>query len=244
MQINFLKKVVENTAGEQAVKIVDLLHDKKDINEFLIAKKLGLTINQTRNLIYRLSHLGIISSIRKKDKRKGWYIYYWTLNIMKSLEVLQNTLTNEINGLRNQVQKKKTERFYKCKICGREANEETALLANFICPECGEVYGLADNTNMILDIEKKIEKLQKELNSIEHEIAQEQEKKDKKLAQFLKKQEKLKKELRMKNKKIRDKLKKKLNKTKIKKSFKKSGKFKKQKHSKKKTSKKSKKKKR
>jgi len=223
MQINFLKKVVENTAGEQAVKIVDLLHNKKDINEFLIAKKLNLTINQTRNLIYRLSHLGIISSIRKKDKRKGWYIYYWTLNIMKSLEVLQTTLTTEINNLKHQMDKKKTERFYKCKICGREANEENALGTNFICSECGEVYELADNTHLILDIEKKIEKLQKELSSIEEEIAQEQEKKDMKLAKFLKVQEKIKKELRMKNKKIRDKLKKKLNKnTKVKKPSKKS----------------------
>ena len=80
MQINFLKKVVENTAGIEAVRIVDLLYGKKDVNEFLIAKKLALTINQTRNLLYRLSHLGIITSIRKKDKRKGWYIYFWTFN--------------------------------------------------------------------------------------------------------------------------------------------------------------------
>ena len=214
MQINFLKKVVENTAGEQAVKIVDLLHNKKDINEFLIAKKLGLTINQTRNLIYRLSHLGIISSIRKKDKRKGWYIYYWTLNIMKSLEVLHNTLTTEIDGLKKEMDKKKNERFYKCKICGREANEEAALLTNFICSECGEVYSLSDNISLILEIEKKIEKLQKELNSINGEIAQEQEKKDQTLGRFLKKQEKLKKELRIKNKKIREKLNKKLGKVK------------------------------
>ncbi len=88
MQINLLKKVVEKTAGLPAVKIVDLLYNKKNINEFLIAKKLMLTINQTRNLLYRLSHMGIISSTRKKDKRKGWYIYFWTFNILKSLELL------------------------------------------------------------------------------------------------------------------------------------------------------------
>jgi len=89
MQINYLKKIANSVAGEQAVKIVDLLYDKKDINEFLIAKKLGITINQTRNLLYKLSHLGILSSIRKKDKRKGWYIYFWTFDVLKSLEVLE-----------------------------------------------------------------------------------------------------------------------------------------------------------
>ena len=42
MQINFLKKIVENTAGPTAVKIVDLLYGKKDINEFLIIQKFHL----------------------------------------------------------------------------------------------------------------------------------------------------------------------------------------------------------
>jgi len=142
MQINFIKRVVENTAGPEAIKIVDLLYNKKDINEFLIAKKLGLTINQTRNLLYRLSHLGILTSIRKKDKRKGWYIYFWTFNIMKSLEVLEQTWNNEIINLKNDLAKKQTQRFYKCKLCGREVNEENALITNFTCSECGEVYGL------------------------------------------------------------------------------------------------------
>jgi len=181
MQINFLKKVVENTAGLDAVRIVDLLFGKKDVNEFLIAKKLNLTINQTRNLLYRLSNLGIINSIRKKDKRKGWYIYFWTFNVLKSLEVLRDTISNEINELKNQLISKKQKRFYKCKTCGREVNEESALLTDFICGECGEVYDLADNTQMIQESAKQIEKLQKELNSINSEINEEYGKKDKKL---------------------------------------------------------------
>ncbi|MEK6885577.1 MAG: hypothetical protein AABX17_01270 [Nanoarchaeota archaeon] len=194
MQINFIKRVVENTAGLEAVKIVDLLYNKKDINEFLIAKKLGLTINQTRNLLYRLSHLGILTSIRKKDKRKGWYIYFWTFNIMKSLEVLEQTWSGEINNLKNELTKKQAQRFYKCKLCGREVNEENALITNFTCSECGEVYGLADNGPLIEEVKKKIEKLNRELESIRSEIRQEQEKMDKKLLKTIKK-DKLKKSI-------------------------------------------------
>ncbi len=197
MQINFIKRVVENTAGPEAVKIVNLLYDKKDINEFLIAKKLGLTINQTRNLLYRLSHLGILTSIRKKDKRKGWYIYFWTFNIMKSLEVLEQTWNNEITNFKNDLVKKQAQRFYKCKLCGREVNEENALLTNFTCTECGEVYGLADNTPLIEETKKKIEKLNRELASIRGEIKQEQEKMDKKLLKTIKK-EKIKKSIERK----------------------------------------------
>ncbi len=212
MQVNLLKKVVENAAGVTAVKIVDLLYKKKDINEFLIAKKLGLTINQTRNLLYRLSHLGIISSIRRKDKRKGWYIYFWTFNVLKSLEVLENGLELEIAKLKQQLAEKQKIRFYKCKLCGREVEEEAALLTDFTCAECGEVYGVMDNAPIITDIMKNIERLEKELDHVQREIAEEEGKATLKLNRFLKREAKKKKEIRAAklkiSKKIRNKLKK------------------------------------
>lgn len=199
MQINLLKKIVEKTAGLQAVKIVDLLYEKKNINEFLIAKKLSLTINQTRNLLYRLSHMGIISSTRKKDKRKGWYIYFWTFNVLKSLELLEDNLKKEILNMQNQLMNKRQKRFYKCAICGREVNEEAALLTEFMCLECGEVYALADNTAMIEGITKQIEHLEREAKVVSEEIDREKEKKGKKLVRFLKR-EAVKKKLIRKNK--------------------------------------------
>ena len=209
MQINLLKRVVENTAGVDAVRIVDLLFGKKDVNEFLIAKKLNLTINQTRNLLYRLSHLGIINSIRKKDKRKGWYIYFWTFNVLRSLEVLAESIQNEINSLKGQLLSKKQKRFYKCKLCGREVNEESALITDFICSECGEVYDLADNTMALTETAKQIERLDKELFHVTSEINEEHGKKDKKLAKLIRKGELEKKKLRDKNREERKKLKKK-----------------------------------
>lgn len=189
MQINLLKKVVEETVGSPAVKIIDLLYKKKDVNEFLIAKKLGLTINQTRNLLYKLSYLGILTSIRRKDKRKGWYIYFWTINALKSLEVLADSILKEINNLKSQLQSKKSKRFYKCKICGKEVNEETALLSDFTCTDCGEVYDLADNSEVISELFKKIEKLQKELDALNLELHAEKQDKDKKLSRFSKREE-------------------------------------------------------
>lgn len=196
MQINLLKRVVENIAGSQAVKIVDLLYNKKDINEFLIAKKMGLTINQIRNLLYRLAHLGIISSIRKKDKRKGWYIYFWTFNVLKSLEVLESAISKEIQQKKNQLANKQSMRFYRCKICGREVNEESALLTDFTCSECGEVYDLADNKAIIEEISKEITKLERELATVEAEIKKVKENISQKLASSLKREESKKRRIR------------------------------------------------
>src|SRR3989344_2789042 len=95
--LNLIREVIESIAGMPAVGIVDLLYGKKNINEFLIAKKLKLNINQTRKILYKLSDEGLVSFIRKKDKKNGgWDTYYWTLDVTKSLGNLGNIFACEI----------------------------------------------------------------------------------------------------------------------------------------------------
>ena len=67
---DLLKEVVVIIVGKQAEPIADLLHSNKHVNEFLIAKKLNLTINQARNILYKIADYGLVSSIRKKYKKK------------------------------------------------------------------------------------------------------------------------------------------------------------------------------
>ena len=189
MQINLLKNIVEDIAGKQAREIVDLLFEKRDINEFLMAKKLKLTINQTRNILYKLSDSGLVSFTRKKDKRKGWYIYFWTLNTEKSLELLEKKISAEIAQLDTQLKNRKTKRFYFCETCSVEVGEETALLHNFACLECGNVYKLAVQDKMIEELKNKIEKLKKNVDNIQEEKKKAEEEKERKRKQGRKKKE-------------------------------------------------------
>lgn len=182
MQIKLLKNVVADIAGKQTTEIVDLLVGKKDVNEFLIAKKLKLTINQTRNILYKLSDAGLVSFTRKKDKRKGWYIYFWTLNSLKSLELLERKFLDEISQLESQLKSRKTRRFYFCKTCNVEVGEETALLNEFTCQECGEIYELAESDKIIKEMENQISKLRRNLGVIKEEREKEAEKQEKKKA--------------------------------------------------------------
>ncbi len=190
MQTKFLKSIVESLVNKQASPIIDLLMDKKNVNEFLIAKKLKLTINQTRNILYKLSDYGLVSFIRKKDKRKGWYIYFWTLSINQSLVLLEENLKKELENLEAQVKSRKEKRYYVCNTCSIEINEETALLNDFVCPECEEVYELVDNREKISHLEKNIEKLTKDLEMVASERKIEKEKLEKKKAGKIKRAEK------------------------------------------------------
>jgi transcription factor E len=201
MQIKFLKSIVENLTNKPSVDIVDLLVGKKDVNEFLIAKKLELTINQTRNILYKLSDYGLVSFIRKKDKRKGWYIYFWTLNIAKSLNLLEQKLKEELHQLESQLKSRNEKRYYNCKTCSIEITEEVALLNDFACPECEEIYELSNNEEIIKKLERNIIKLKKEIKIVSEEREKEEEKVEKKKAKKIEKAEKEKARKRKENRK-------------------------------------------
>ncbi len=223
------KEIIQSIIKKQDLDVIEILDDKKYINEFLIAKKLKLDINQTRNILYRLSNDGLVSFIRKKDKRKGWYTYFWKIETIKFLEFLKEDLSKKIEQLRNQIKSRETKRYYICERCKIEHTEENALLHNFICNECGEVFALMDNSKILRALKKESENLEKKKNIIEKEIEKEKEKLRKKKQKEFKKGKKLQKKRKKNNLKKRkkkgkkkiSKKKKPLKKTKIKKVLKK-----------------------
>ncbi len=190
MQVKLLHNLVEEMAGENTGRIVDILFGKKDVNEFLIAKKMELTINQVRNILYKLSADGLVSFIRKKDKRKGWYIYYWTLKTEKCLVKLESSLIEKIDSFNHVLGSRETKRFYVCNPCGIEVSEEKALENGFSCDECAEVYELSDNSKPIRDMKARITRTEKNLDMIREELKIIREKESKKRARINKKNEK------------------------------------------------------
>lgn len=177
-------------AGKQAEDIVDLLDSNNYVNEFVISKKLDLTINQVRNILYKISDYGLVSSTRKKDKRKGWYIYFWKIEVLKALEFLKEELLKKIENIAHQINSRETKRFYVCSRCHIELNEENALLNNFTCSECGSVLALKDNTKLIKELRRTREKLFRDLKTVEEELEKERVKEEKKKAKERKKAEK------------------------------------------------------
>lgn len=207
----FLKEAVSIVAGKTSEDIVDYLDDKKYVNEFIIAKKLDITINQARNILYKLSDFGLVSSTRKKDKRKGWYTYFWKIETIKCLEFLKENITKKFNQIKNQVESRETKTFYVCESCHVEYNEENALLHDFTCPECGRILVVKDNTKLLKELKKNQEKQLKEISMINELLAKERESankiREKENRKEFKKAEKKRKKDRIERKRIRDKLK-------------------------------------
>src|SRR3989338_1026356 len=73
-------ETVKEVVGEDSLKVVEFLKDKKNISDFKIAEKTDTDIHQIRNILYRLYNHNLVTYYRKKDRQKGWYISYWTFN--------------------------------------------------------------------------------------------------------------------------------------------------------------------
>lgn len=170
MQKKVFDSLVNEFFGKQLGEMASFLFEKKNVNEFLIAKKLKLTPNQARNILYKFSHLGIVYFTRKKNKRKGWYTYFWTLNIDKIMEYMKRGMEQELSEIENRLKVRESQRFYICPICKTEVNEENALLHNFICPECGSVYELSSAEKIVNEIKSRMRNINNKLSMINVEL--------------------------------------------------------------------------
>ena len=186
----FLSEVVVAIVGKPGEKMAELLNSKKHVNEFIIAKKMDITINQARNFLYKLSDFGVVSSIRKKDKKKGWYTYFWKIEILKALEFLKQSLIEKKQQINELTESRETNQYYVCERCNLEFNEEVALLMNFTCDECGGIFTSKDNSKLIKEFKKRVEVIDQEILLIDKEIAVENQKLDKEKEKELKKLEK------------------------------------------------------
>jgi len=219
MQLDLLKNIAVSVAGSSAGKVVEILYGKKNVSEVLITKKLKLTVNQTRNVLYRLVDEGLVTFVRKKNSKKGgWYDYFWTLNTGKGFSKFKEKLEKNIETLQQQKNYRMNTRFFSCPLCEKEYTEEQSLLNNYTCPECGEVLVLKDVQKEVAQIERDINKLKSVLESVNQEVEalniQKQKVQKRKMLTDKRKQEKLKKEKSSKLKKLAKELKKVKNKKK------------------------------
>jgi len=216
---NLIDDLVFEIIGKEVIPIVNILRKKESVSEFKLASKLGLTVNQVRNILYKLNNHNLVDFIKKKDKGEGGYgyIYYWYFNLRLAKELLVNFKKNKINILKKRLEKESNEIYFICPSDCVRFDSTNAMEYSFKCPECGKILVKEDNR-------KNIEKIKKEINKIEDDLKQLQELEEKKKKAEIKKLEKEKELERLKKlrKKTREEKKKKANKKQVKKKLKKS----------------------
>jgi transcription initiation factor TFIIE subunit alpha len=156
-------ELVKLVVGEDVVPLVVYLQDRKNISEFKIAETINMEVNATRNMLYRLHNLNLVTYTRKKDRVKGWYISYWTFNKRRVKDLMKDTKKEEISKLKERLEKEETNMnsYFMCPNLCTRLDFEQATDFEYKCPECGQLLKQQDNTKTIAHIKDKIKQLEK-----------------------------------------------------------------------------------
>ena len=163
-----LDRLVQQVFGEDVVRLVRaLIKGKENVSEFLLAEQIDFPINYVRNMLYKLQDANLVNSMRKKDRKKGWYIYYWTFNPIEA-EGLMNKLQNErISTLKRRIEKESDNQYFTCQRKCLRLTLPNALEAGFQCPECTKALKEVNNAKNVNLLRKELEILQSEKQAVE-----------------------------------------------------------------------------
>ena len=164
-----LDELITTLVGEDVLPLFHILLLKSNISEFKLAEMLNITVNQVRNMLYRLNEHTLVDFIRKKDKKKGWYIYYWSLNKKRLDGVTLKLKQKQLEDLKVRFSREKEGLFYVCPMGCMRLQMEQAMEYEFRCQECGTLMKEQDNQKTVSNIKKMISDLEQELQVQEEE---------------------------------------------------------------------------
>lgn len=153
-------EIIVNLVGEEVLELARLIKEKKNISEFKIAESLHKEINEVRNLLYKLYHINLVTFKKKKDIKKGWYIYYWTFKPKQLKFALNNLNKIKLAKKRELLDKEQNNSYFYCKNRCIKLEFEQALSYDYKCPECGSLMEYYDNRDVIQKLESEIKELE------------------------------------------------------------------------------------
>ncbi len=184
---HMIKEVVSEVAGEDTIPIVLNIKGKVNVSEFKIAEDLKMDIRELRKKLYRLLEHNLVVFKRKKDKKKGWYIYYWTFQPSQVKFLYKALRERKLEKLKQRLEREESNQFYICPNACVRLDFSKAVEFDFRCPECGSLMVVQDNSATIRHLKEEIERLEKEIKEIEElerkvseRVSKKQSKKEKK----------------------------------------------------------------
>lgn len=157
-------KLASILGGNEYVKVVRALLNNENATDEEIASASGLKINVVRRVLYDLFGKSLISGVRVRDPKKGWYVYQWRAQPEQVETFLNNKKRKILQRLKERLNYEETRSFYYCgtSTCRKRTFEESMELF-FKCPECGNPLQPYDNSELIKALKWKIGQLEEEL---------------------------------------------------------------------------------
>ena len=159
-------KISQMIGGDEYLKVARSLIKAQDATDEEIASYTGLRINMVRKVLYDLFGKALITGVRVKDERKGWFVYRWRSRRDEVENFIENQKKKIAERLQQRLDYENSSQFYHCgnDDCQR-LTFENALEESFKCPSCGGILDLKKNEKARKSFAKKIDQIKKDMSS-------------------------------------------------------------------------------
>lgn len=161
-----IEEVSITILGEEGLPLIRELYGKENVSEFDLANRTKKDIKVIRKQLYLLYNNNVVGFTRKKDKQKGWYIYYWTLLPESIVFLYIKKRKEKLEELKEKLERENKEIFFSCKNNCVRLNFDQAMDFEFHCPECGELVSQVGSEEPD-QIKKRISEIEEELVNAE-----------------------------------------------------------------------------
>lgn len=160
-------KIAAIIGGDEYQKVAISLLKSEDATDEEIASSTGLRINMVRKVLYNLFGKSLITGIRVKDERKGWFVYRWRTRREEVEHFIEKQKKKIMERLEQRLEYENASDFYHCgsSDCMRVTFEDS-LESMFKCPSCGSVLNFRENERSKKAYSKKIDEIRKDMQQV------------------------------------------------------------------------------
>ncbi|MDE1816874.1 MAG: transcription factor, partial [Thaumarchaeota archaeon] len=107
-------KIAALIGGDEYLKVARSLLNTEDATDEEIASSTGLRINIVRKVLYDLFGKALITGIRVKDEKKGWFVYRWRARKDEVDNFIENQKKKIVERLQQRLDYENSADFYHC----------------------------------------------------------------------------------------------------------------------------------
>ncbi|MFZ0513924.1 MAG: transcription factor [Candidatus Nitrosopolaris sp.] len=159
-------KIAGLIGGEEYLKVARGLVNTDDATDEEIASATGLRINIIRKVLYDMFGKALITGIRVKDEKKGWFVYRWRAKRDQVDSFIDNQKKKILDRLQIRLEYEESSEFYHCgnKDCSR-VKFDSAIELFFKCTNCKGALNIVDNGRVKEALRYKIEQITADISS-------------------------------------------------------------------------------
>ena len=159
-----LMKVARLFGGDEAVTVVNILKNKSEATDEMLANESSVRLNTVRKILYKLYDHGLVSCTRVRDEKTGWFIFYWKLQTDQLDAFIRSRKRRVLEKLKHKLDYEINHSFFICKKCGDvRVTFEEAMESSFRCSKCGGQLESSENAPVVEFLEKRIKQIEAEL---------------------------------------------------------------------------------